>query len=97
MRYNNRIELVYVEQSQDELHGGTTETKVIAPCLMVPITDVQKLSVYGLVGKPSFEVHLKGRVAKPDKVQPVGSKVAYTVGQTVSNRKSTVLIVSGGG
>lgn len=97
MRYNDRIKLIYTTESDDELHGGSTDKPVILPCLMIPITDVQKLSVYGLVGTEAFEVHLKGQVARPDKVMSVGGKSAYTVGQTVNNRKSTVLIVSGGG
>lgn len=94
MRYNNRITLIMMIGPADDLHGAPTKTEVEVPCLTIPITDAQELAVYGLLKKTTFEVHLKNSGLVPHRVKLDG--IEYTVNKTYLNRKSTVLIISGG-
>ena len=94
MRYNNRIILILQKKPVDDLHGNPTETTMEVPCLTIPITDTQELAAYGLMKKMAFEVHLKNSGLVPHRVKLNG--IEYTVNKTYFNRKSTVLIISGG-
>lgn len=94
MRYNNRITLIMMIGPADDLHGAPTQTEVEVPCLTIPITDAQELAVYGLLKKKAFEVHIKNSGLVPNRVKL--DDIEYTVNKTYLNRKSTVLIISGG-
>lgn len=94
MRYNNRVTLIRKSPPADPLHDRPTETTEIVPCLTIPITSAQELSVYGLVNTMAYEVHVKNPVPLVNEIQIDGEK--WTVNKTFVNRKSTVFIVSGG-
>ena len=95
MRYNNRITLIRKVPPADPLHDRPTETRETVTCLTIPITSAQELSVYGLVSTTAYEVHVKNPVAPVNEIEIDGVK--WTINKTFVNRKSTVLIVSGGG
>ncbi len=96
MRYSDRITLVKLSQDDDGLNDSptSTETKNV-PCRMIPITNVQELESFGLLSTNAYEIHIKNQTGLIDRVKI--NNVPYTVNKTFLNRKSTVLIVSGGG
>ncbi|MFT8584634.1 hypothetical protein [Liquorilactobacillus hordei] len=96
MRYSDRITLIRYSQDDDGLGDAPASTKTEnVPCELVPITNVQDLESFGLLSTNAYEIHLKNKVALVNRVEIDG--VEYTVNKTFLNRKSTVLIVSGGG
>ncbi|WP_338230742.1 hypothetical protein [Lactiplantibacillus paraxiangfangensis] len=97
MRYNDRVILLYESKPVDELHGGGGYDQVAANCLTIPITSANELAVYGLVNTHAYEIHLKGAVAEPERIQFSADSPQFTVNKMFLNRKSTVLIISEGG
>lgn len=94
MRYNNRITLIRKTPPADPLHDRPTVTRETVTCLIIPITSVQELSVYGLVNTIAYEIHVKNPVKPVNEIELDGIK--WTINKTFVNRKSTVFIVSGG-
>ena len=96
MRYNNRVTLIRLTKPEDDLHGTAQKNEVHdVPSLTIPVTDTNELAAYGLLNRMAYEIHLKNAVPLVDRVRIDG--IEYTVNKTFVNRKSTVLIVSGGG
>ncbi|MCP0885915.1 hypothetical protein LB941_01020 [Ligilactobacillus sp. WILCCON 0076] len=96
MRYSDRITLIRYSQDDDGLGDSPTSTKTEnVPCELIPITNVQDLESFGLLSANAYEIHIKNKIALVNRVKIDG--IEYTVNKTFLNRKSTVLIVSGGG
>ncbi|MFT9098430.1 hypothetical protein [Liquorilactobacillus sp.] len=96
MRYSDRITLIRYSHGDDGLGDAPAATKTKdVPCELIPITNVQDLESFGLLSTNAYEIHFKNKIALVNRVEISG--VEYTVNKTFLNRKSTVLIVSGGG
>lgn len=95
MRYNNRVTLIRKVPPADPLHDRPRETRETVACTTIPVSSAQELSVFGLVNVMAYEIHIKNPVAPVNAIELDGVK--WTVNKTFINRKSTVLIVSGGG
>lgn len=94
MRYNNRVDLIILQEPADDLHDVPRPIEVKdVPCLIIPITNTQELSVYGLLSSMAYEIHIKNPIGLADRVKIEG--IYYTVNKTFVNRKTTILIVSG--
>ncbi|AER59761.1 minor head protein [Pediococcus phage cIP1] len=89
MRYNDRIKLIYHDGPVDDLTGEVSKRAVTLPASVVPVTEVNKLAVYGTVKTPVFEVHLKNTVEVPDAVEFEGAERAVI--NAIRGRKVRVL------
>lgn len=91
MRYNNRVTLVYMAGPVDELTGEVNKRTVNdIPTTIIPVTDTQQLSAYGLLKTTAYEVHLKNIVDTPNRVLIDG--IEYSIVTSYRQRKVTVLI-----
>lgn len=93
MRYNDRITLVYMDGPEDELTGEVISVKKRVTCCIQPVTNLQKLNVYGLLKTSPLEVHLKNRIDIPDRVEIAG--VQHNVIEAIKGRKVRVLTIGG--
>lgn len=94
MRYTDRIELIYTGTNPDSLHGVASTTTQTVTCLVRPVTDLHILETFGLVNTRTFEVHIKNVIPVPNRVKYMGRD--WTINRTFVNRKTTILLITGG-
>ena len=94
MRYTDRIELIYTGTNSDSLHGVASTTTQTVTCLVRPVTDLHILETFGLVNTRTFEVHIKNTIPVPNRVKYMERE--WTINRTFVNRKTTVLLITGG-